>query len=71
MTRVRAAALAVWDFVVGDDWRTAAGVVLALALVAVLAEAGVAAWWLLPPSVLALLASSVRRESRTARNRVE
>ncbi len=71
MTRLRAAALAVWDFVVGDDWRTAAGVVLVLAFVALLAEAGVAAWWLLPPSVLTLLAASVRRESRTARDRVD
>jgi hypothetical protein len=51
----------VWEFVVGDDWRTAAGVVLALALTAILAGAGVAAWWVMPLAVLALLALSLRR----------
>jgi len=69
MRTLENAARAVWEFVVGDDWRTAAGVVLALALVAALARAGVAAWWVLPPAVLALLAGSVLRESRSARNR--
>jgi hypothetical protein len=51
----------VWEFVVGDDWRTAAGVVLALALTAILAGAGVAAWWVMPLAVLALLVLSLRR----------
>jgi hypothetical protein len=69
MSYARRAALAVWEFVVGDDWRTAAGVVLALALVALLAGANVAAWWVMPPAVLALLALSVRRESHAARRR--
>lgn len=50
-----------WEFVVGDDWRTALGVVIALGLVAALATAGIAAWWLMPPAVLALLARSLRR----------
>jgi hypothetical protein len=51
----------VWEFVVGDDWRTAAGVVLALAVTALLASAGVAAWWVMPLAVVALLALSLRR----------
>jgi hypothetical protein len=51
----------VWEFVVGDDWRMAAGVVLALALTAILAGAGVAAWWVMPLAVLGLLALSLRR----------
>jgi hypothetical protein len=51
----------VWEFVVGDDWRMAAGVVLALALTAILASAGVAAWWVMPLAVLGLLALSLRR----------
>lgn len=65
MTRVRAFADGVWDFVVGDDWRTAAGVVLVLGLVALLAAVGVGAWWLMPPAVVGLLALSIRRELRT------
>lgn len=56
-----------WDFVVGDDWTVAAGVVVALALTGVLAAAAVAAWWLLPVAVLALLAFSLRRGIRGAR----
>lgn len=58
MTR---AALAVWDFVVGDDWITAVGVVVAIAATAVLASAGAAAWWLMPAAVIALLAHSLAR----------
>jgi hypothetical protein len=53
-----------WDFVVGDDWRTALGVVLALALTALLADAGVSAWWVMPLAVLGLLALSIRRAAR-------
>jgi hypothetical protein len=53
--------LGVWEFIVGDDWLVALGVVLALGLTALLAGAGVAAWWVLPVAVLALLASSLRR----------
>jgi divalent metal cation (Fe/Co/Zn/Cd) transporter len=66
MRRTRAALAAAWEFVVGDDWVTAAGVVLALGLVAVLAGAGVAAWWIMPVAALALLVLSVRREARSA-----
>jgi hypothetical protein len=62
--RIRAAALAVWRFIVGDDWRTALGVVLALALTALLAGLSVAAWWVMPVAVPAILALSLRRASR-------
>jgi hypothetical protein len=58
------AALAVWDFVVGDDWVTAIGVVAALGLTALIAAAGGAAWWVMPVTVIALLALSVRRAAR-------
>lgn len=51
----------VWEFVVGDDWRIAVGVVLALALTALVAGAGVSAWWILPLAAAGLLAASVRR----------
>lgn len=64
MTRVNGVALAVWEFVVGDDWRTALGVILALALTALLASAAVSDWWLMPLAVLGLLALSIRRAAR-------
>jgi hypothetical protein len=64
MTRVRGFLLAVWEFVVGDDWRTAIGVALALALTALVAAAGVSAWWVMPLAVFGLLALSVRRGAR-------
>jgi len=64
MTRARAFGLAVWDFIVGDDWRTAIGVALALGLTALIAAAEVSAWWVMPVAVLGLLALSIRRGAR-------
>jgi membrane protein implicated in regulation of membrane protease activity len=58
--------LGVWEFVVGDDWRTALGVALALALTALLAGAPAPAWWVMPLAVIVLLALSVRRAARAA-----
>jgi hypothetical protein len=58
-----------WDFVVGDDWRVAAGVAVAIAAAAALTAAGVAAWWFLPAAVALLLALSLRREARRAERR--
>jgi hypothetical protein len=66
MTRGRAFLAAVWEFVVGDDWRTALGVALAIALTALIAAAGVSAWWVMPLAVLGLLTLSIRRASRSA-----
>jgi hypothetical protein len=56
-----------YDFVVGDDWTVAAGVVIAFALSALLARSGVDAWWLMPLAVAALLALSLWRATRKAR----
>ena len=53
-----------WNFVVGDDWRVAAGLLVAFTLTWVLAHHGVAAWWLLPLAVALLLVGSVAREAR-------
>jgi hypothetical protein len=51
-----------YDFVVGDDWRGAAVVAVALAGTALLAHvAGWNAWWLLPLAVIAALGWSLRR----------
>jgi len=56
-----------WDFVVGDDWVGAAGVVVLLAVAAALAHvAHVASWWLLPPGVACVLAATLRRAVRAA-----
>ncbi|HEY4426623.1 MAG TPA: hypothetical protein VGN08_00305 [Solirubrobacteraceae bacterium] len=69
MTRARGILLGVWDFVVGDDWRTAIGVAVALGVTAGVAAADVSAWWVMPPAVLALLALSLRRAARGAPRR--
>ncbi len=69
MTRTRAFLTGVWEFVVGDDWRTALGVVVALLVTAVIAELGSSAWWVMPPAVLGLLALSIRRAVRSASRR--
>jgi hypothetical protein len=50
-----------WNFIVGDDWRVAAGVAVALGLTSLLTHAGVNAWWLLPTAVALVLAESLRR----------
>ena len=63
MKHVRAFAMFWWDFIVGDDWRVAAGLAIALGLTALLTHAGVNAWWLLPVSVPVLLWSALRRET--------
>ena len=66
MRYVKAFALFWWDFIVGDDWRVAAGLALALGLTSVLTHNGVNAWWLLPLAVALLLAGSVWRAARKA-----
>ena len=53
-----------WDFVVGDDWRSSVQIALAVAATAGLAAAGVVAWWLLPPAVVAVLYASLLRATR-------
>jgi hydrogenase/urease accessory protein HupE len=69
MTRLDAFARGVWDFVVGDDWLTALGVVLALGLTALLASASVSAWWVMPPAIVGLLALSIRRAAQSSLRR--
>lgn len=67
MTRAQSAARGVWDFVVGDDWRIAAAVVLALAVTALVAGSSVSAWWIMPVATAGVLATSVWRASRPPR----
>jgi hypothetical protein len=53
-----------WDFLVGDDWRVAAGIVVAFGLTALLATTSIPAWWVLPLGVAAVLWLSLRRVAR-------
>ncbi len=53
-----------WDFVIGDDWLIALGVVVALGGSAAVAASGAPAWWLLPLAVAALLYVSLLRAAR-------
>jgi len=64
MKYLRSFALFWWNFVVGDDWRVAAGLADALGATWALAHNDVNAWWLLPVAVALILVESVRRESR-------
>jgi hypothetical protein len=69
MRSARRVLLGVWEFVVGDDWRAGVGVALALGVTAVVAAADIAAWWIMPLAVLAILALSLRRAARGATRR--
>jgi hypothetical protein len=53
-----------WDFIVGDDWRVAVGIALALGFTALLATTWTGAWIVLPLAVAAVLALSLRRVAR-------
>ncbi len=53
-----------YDFIVGDDWRIAVGVVITTTVVFVSAHHGANWWWLLPLAVALLLAMSVGVETR-------
>lgn len=57
-----------WDFIVGDDWRLAAGVVLALGATAAVASTSVPAWWLVPLAVAGMLYLSLWRATRSDRS---
>jgi hypothetical protein len=64
MSLVRRTLKGVCDFLVGDDWITAAGVVAALGATALIADATATAWWMMPVAVVSLLALSLRRAAR-------
>jgi hypothetical protein len=64
VARARAFAAFLYDFVIGDDWLVAAGVVAGLAATYLLSRAGVSAWWLVPLLLVILLPLSLRRALR-------
>ena len=65
LRRTKAFGAFVYDFVIGDDWVVAAGVVLALALIYVLAHNGNhGVWWLTLVAPAGLLPLSLWRAIR-------
>jgi hypothetical protein len=59
MSRITQFRRFLWDFVIGDDWRIALGVTVALIGTLVLSNNGVTTWWLLPIVVMLMLSISV------------
>jgi hypothetical protein len=49
------------DFIIGDDWHIAAGVLLAVTATALLSHQGVETWWLLPLATAGILTLAVWR----------
>jgi uncharacterized membrane protein len=62
--RLRAFGAFWYDFVIGDDWRVAAAVVVALAATFGLSKTSVPAWWVLPAAVVIVLPWSLWRARR-------
>jgi tryptophan-rich sensory protein len=57
-----------YDFVVGDDWRVAAGVAIALGITLAVSESTSATWWIVPVAVVLLLPYSLWRATRRTRS---
>ena len=55
-----------YDFIVGDDWTVAVGVIAALIVGAALARASVPAWWWMPIIVALILTGSLIRVTRAS-----
>jgi hypothetical protein len=62
--RLRTFAAFCYDFVIGDDWLIAVGVVIGLAVTYWLSRTTVPAWWLLPIFLGLLLPLSLWRATR-------
>jgi hypothetical protein len=54
-----------YDFLIGDDWRVAVGVVLALAVTAAVSRTNASCWWIVPVAVVLLLPATVWRGTRS------
>lgn len=64
LAAIRGFAVGLWDFVVGDDWVTALGVVVGFGVAAAIASTSTSAWWVMPVVVALLLSLSVLRVAR-------
>ena len=62
--RIRAFGAFAYDFVIGDDWWVAAGVVAGLAVTYGLSHAAIPAWWLIPVLLIVLLPVTLWRAVR-------
>jgi hypothetical protein len=68
MNKIKAFFAFWYDFIVGDDWRVAVAVVLALVVTyAVSTTTSIPAWWLLPAAVVIVLPLSLWRAARPHR----
>jgi hypothetical protein len=57
--RVKAFLAFLYDFVVGDDWRIAVGVVAGLAVTWAVSGTTVPSWWIMPVLLVVLLPASL------------
>ncbi|HEY0811997.1 MAG TPA: hypothetical protein VGE11_01850 [Pseudonocardia sp.] len=64
MNRVSAIFAFWYDFIVGDDWRVAVGVIVGLVATYGVSTTAVPAWWVLPAAVVLLLPLSLWRVAR-------
>jgi hypothetical protein len=67
IARLRAFGAFWYDFVVGDDWRVAAAVVLALGITYGVSGTAVPSWWILPAAAVVVLPWSLCRGRRRGR----
>ena len=65
--RLKAFGAFCFDFVVGDDWRIAVGVVAALLVTWGVSRSGVPAWWIMPAGIAGFLVVSLWHATRKAR----
>jgi len=64
MSSVRTFGRFCYEFVVGDDWTVAVGVVVGIALTGLIAHHDIAAWWCMPLVVTVSLGWSLARATR-------
>lgn len=67
--RARAFLIFWYDFIAGDDWRVAAGIIAALAATYGVSLTTIPTWWILPVAVAILLPASLWRAVRRAHSR--
>jgi hypothetical protein len=64
ISRLRAFGAFWYDFIIGDDWRVAAVVAVALAVTFGVSKTSIPAWWILPLAVAFVLPLSLWRARR-------
>lgn len=68
MSRLRAFAHFWYDLVIGDDWRIAVGVALALTLTWTVSRSTDGSWWVMPLAVVLILPISIWHLVRRSRS---